>query len=948
MVSNDFDVEQFERRLQTLKDSQESIQSLSSWCLERRQHHKKIVATWLQVLKKVKVEHRLTLFYLANDVIQYSKRKNFEFVESWGTTLQRATTMVRDEKVKHRVLRIFKIWDQRQVYDEEFLADLSGLISAAPKKKVEPQPIQQSEEFQAALLISTMRSCATLEQATDARLRDLKDCSVDIDSVEELRSSLKDRRRVEDAEKDVDLAARNIENYVRSLEAEIRERKQVLDLLEQADQFYETQKGEVKIVVNAYRNFGSRVKNLKKKLDELLPKLASPLPSPDINAPSPSPDSDIELPGEESQINQSTLINVAPPSMYGTYGSDYNPVTAPINNTTSDFSNNFSSFIGENLDFDPRNIFSENSVSGTSQQYDILENKSSEVIDIHSSLDTNNEEPVSSFLKTVLPSSDSTNSCGIPGLGMDAADAMTDNMQCNDYRPLSMGPISNTPIMGRMLGIPTTPIGNHSQISHSTPLHSRNLNGESHTPSPYSSENSQNNPVISMNSFDSTTVNPLQPPPMPPIEFLEDNNCYKLPPKFPTWTFANETPKEPVFPVVNDTTPVWPPSDKIKNQWNESSNEQWDMSNDPNWSDSIRIKNEILSETPESPPMYEKTSYNQPVEYNDSQSQEPILSSVGDVDHRVLAVPITADKQLPHRLMKGADVDHRNLISLTGSPANNSNDAMTGSLSNDNLWTNTDQDYRRPNIPVGDNVESVDMEMSDEEGEGKKGNRVLVDLRSQDRDMRVPNMPPGPPPGPPQHHHTADMDMRMMPGPGGPPVNPMGLQRGGNVGPDLHGVDTRPPPPPPPPPPGFHPGQINFQQNQSDFRHNKSMDFRPNQPFHPNQQEFRPNQSFPPPQQDFPPGQLEFEFFDSPHGRGAPMQRGGGNGRGIGTGGPFRGAGGPRPPWMDRGGPGPRPPMLMSGFPPGCPPTRGMKPRGGPFRGGPAGFRGRGRGGNAW
>lgn len=77
--------------------------------------------------------------------------------------------MVRDEKVKHRILRIFKIWDQRQVYDEEFLADLSGLLSAAPKKKPDPQPTTTNDEFQASLLISTMRSCATLEQATDAR-----------------------------------------------------------------------------------------------------------------------------------------------------------------------------------------------------------------------------------------------------------------------------------------------------------------------------------------------------------------------------------------------------------------------------------------------------------------------------------------------------------------------------------------------------------------------------------------------------------------------------------------------------------------------------------------------------------------------------------------------------------------------------------------------------------
>lgn len=86
---------QFEKRLQSLKDSQESINSCCQWCLENHVHHKKIVSCWLNVLKRVKVEQRVTLFYLANDVIQYSKRRNYEFVESWGTTLQKATTMVR-------------------------------------------------------------------------------------------------------------------------------------------------------------------------------------------------------------------------------------------------------------------------------------------------------------------------------------------------------------------------------------------------------------------------------------------------------------------------------------------------------------------------------------------------------------------------------------------------------------------------------------------------------------------------------------------------------------------------------------------------------------------------------------------------------------------------------------------------------------------------------------
>jgi len=98
------------------------------------------------------------------------------------------------------------------------------------------------------------------------------------------------------------------------------------------------------------------VKNLKKKLDELLPTFVSPIPSPDVNAPSPSPDSDIELPGDETQAtnNQSGLIDVAPPSLYGSYSHEYDPVPAPDlvqGNESADFTNNFPSFMGGNVDF---------------------------------------------------------------------------------------------------------------------------------------------------------------------------------------------------------------------------------------------------------------------------------------------------------------------------------------------------------------------------------------------------------------------------------------------------------------------------------------------------------------------------------------------------------------------------------------------------------------------
>ena len=83
--------------------------------------------------------------------------------------------------------------------------------------------------------------------------------------------------------------------------------------------------------------------------------LTSPIPSPDINAPSPSPDSDIELPGEELHLSsqKSAIIEIAPPTMYGSYGhQDYEPSTAGLLNQSGDFAQNFSSFMDGNMDFD--------------------------------------------------------------------------------------------------------------------------------------------------------------------------------------------------------------------------------------------------------------------------------------------------------------------------------------------------------------------------------------------------------------------------------------------------------------------------------------------------------------------------------------------------------------------------------------------------------------------
>jgi len=111
------------------------------------------------------MENRLILFYLANDVIQYSKRKNYDYVNTWALFLQRSVTLVRyaaifylyehfrlkvnfcrDDKVKHNISRIFKIWGERGIYEETFIADLNGLLDCP--KGVSSDTAKLVAEFQ--------------------------------------------------------------------------------------------------------------------------------------------------------------------------------------------------------------------------------------------------------------------------------------------------------------------------------------------------------------------------------------------------------------------------------------------------------------------------------------------------------------------------------------------------------------------------------------------------------------------------------------------------------------------------------------------------------------------------------------------------------------------------------------------------------------------------------
>ncbi|XP_037853937.1 regulation of nuclear pre-mRNA domain-containing protein 2 isoform X7 [Chlorocebus sabaeus] len=305
-----------DRKFQSVTNTMESIQGLSSWCIENKKHHSTIVYHWMKWLRRSAYPHRLNLFYLANDVIQNCKRKNaIIFRESFADVLPEAAALVKDPSVSKSVERIFKIWEDRNVYPEEMIVALREALSTTfktqkqLKENLNKQPNKQWKKSQtstnpkAALkskIVAEFRSQALIEELLlykrsedqiELKEKQLSTMRVDVCSTETLKC-LKDKTGGKKFSKEFEEASSKLEEFVNGLDKQVKNGPSLTEALENAGIFYEAQYKEVKVVANAYKTFANRVNNLKKKLDQLKSTLPdpeeSPVPSPSMDAPSPT------------------------------------------------------------------------------------------------------------------------------------------------------------------------------------------------------------------------------------------------------------------------------------------------------------------------------------------------------------------------------------------------------------------------------------------------------------------------------------------------------------------------------------------------------------------------------------------------------------------------------------------------------------------------------------
>ncbi|XP_028673828.1 regulation of nuclear pre-mRNA domain-containing protein 1A-like isoform X1 [Erpetoichthys calabaricus] len=234
-----------EKKLLELSSSQQSVQTLSLWLIHHRKHSKTIVTVWNRELKKAKAGRKLTFLYLANDVIQNSKRKGPEFTKDFAPVIVDAFKHVAsesDESCKKHLIRVLSIWHERAVYENDLLDQLKQVLQGDKKPKKRPYeevkidldvyPCQSSpgDPPQTMELIKALQELENAASGDAAVRHRISALPLEVQDVS-LLGRITDKDSGDRLSRMVDDACMLLADYSGRLAAEIDDRKQLTRML---------------------------------------------------------------------------------------------------------------------------------------------------------------------------------------------------------------------------------------------------------------------------------------------------------------------------------------------------------------------------------------------------------------------------------------------------------------------------------------------------------------------------------------------------------------------------------------------------------------------------------------------------------------------------------------------------------------------------------------------
>eukprot|EP00126_Sphaerothecum_destruens_P013141 Sdes_comp22485_c0_seq1m20933 len=143
-------------KLKELSGSQQSIQTLSNWFIFHRKKCEDTVRVWVQELRKCENPRKLLFLYLANDILQTGRKKGAEYAQAFASILPGVLARDfrdQDQKTYSAVFRVLQIWEERSVFDSEFVKKLIKCLG----NKAQPSVRNSVVEEQAPVALSTPR-----------------------------------------------------------------------------------------------------------------------------------------------------------------------------------------------------------------------------------------------------------------------------------------------------------------------------------------------------------------------------------------------------------------------------------------------------------------------------------------------------------------------------------------------------------------------------------------------------------------------------------------------------------------------------------------------------------------------------------------------------------------------------------------------------------------------
>jgi regulator of Ty1 transposition protein 103 len=122
-------------KLTHLNGTSQSIQTLSHWVMYHRKQYKQAIEIWHREFFKAPRERLMPLLYLANDIMQNSRKKGAEFCMGFSkvipAAIQHVYTKEADEPTRKAIMRLLDVWQERMILSGSLINDLRKTLLTA-------------------------------------------------------------------------------------------------------------------------------------------------------------------------------------------------------------------------------------------------------------------------------------------------------------------------------------------------------------------------------------------------------------------------------------------------------------------------------------------------------------------------------------------------------------------------------------------------------------------------------------------------------------------------------------------------------------------------------------------------------------------------------------------------------------------------------------------------